>query len=298
MFRKRANARPGTLIFALIASLALHLFFFGASALLPKHKNRHLNSAPIRVSLVNKTPQKNKDELKKPVVTIAAPPKLERPEKADFLAEYDQTVKEQTKRRLTSPFVGPNRPTPELPNAAAEEKVSRPSSKKGIFARSNSKQLPTPKLFPSWKDMAEPQGMAFNDHIDDVEEDAQTRLNTWQWRHATFFVRVKEAVARKWNPNSAIRRHDPVGELIGRQDHMTQLTASIDQEGKLISVSVTHDSGVYYLDDEALRAFKEAAPFPNPPKALFGSGETFEFPFGFVLSYDRGYKFDLDWKPY
>lgn len=134
--------------------------------------------------------------------------------------------------------------------------------------------------------------------MSDVEEDAQTRLNTWQWRHATFFVRVKEAVARRWNPNYAIRRNDPRGELVGTQDRVTQIMATIDHSGNLVAIKVTRDSGVYYLDDAAVTAFKEAAPFSNPPKALFGSNDTFEFPFGFILSYDRGFKFDLDWKPY
>jgi hypothetical protein len=177
----------------------------------------------------------------------------------------------------------------------AQERVSE----NGLLAKSKKQSTPrTPNLFPSWKSSASDGGMPFSDQLKDVEQDAETRLNTWEWRHATFFNRVKEAVARKWKPNQAIRRNDPAGQLVGTQDRVTQVMASIDRDGKLVAIKVSRDSGVFFLDDEALRAFREAAPFSNPPKALFGSNETFEFPFGFMLSYDRGFKFDLNWKPY
>ena len=54
--------------------------------------------------------------------------------------------------------------------------------------------------------------------------------------------------------------------------------------------------GVRTLDDEAVRAFQEAGPFPNPPPQLFKSEDRFTFLFGFNVSYDRSH-FDLKWRP-
>ena len=53
-----------------------------------------------------------------------------------------------------------------------------------------------------------------------------------------------------------------------------------------------------HLDDEALRAFKAAGPFPNPPPGLFGDRETFTFHFGFAVEFDQGLSMDMNWRPY
>ena len=41
-------------------------------------------------------------------------------------------------------------------------------------------------------------------------------------------------------------------------------------------------TGLEFLDDEAIEAFKQAQPFPNPPKQLVESG-VIEFKFGFFF---------------
>src|SRR5207249_2051792 len=38
------------------------------------------------------------------------------------------------------------------------------------------------------------------DHLDGVEEGDGTYLNTREWKYATFFNRVKQAVAQAWDP--------------------------------------------------------------------------------------------------
>ena len=42
-------------------------------------------------------------------------------------------------------------------------------------------------------------------------------------------------------------------------------------------------SGVDFLDDEAIDAFKKAAPFPNPPKDLVESDGQIHFNFAFIF---------------
>src|SRR5688572_10647682 len=91
-----------TLIFAVIASLLIHVLFFGMSVIVPTHKREVKSGAPMRARLITKESKKEakkeeKENLRKPVVTIAPPAKLERPQDADYLAEFDQSVKEQTK---------------------------------------------------------------------------------------------------------------------------------------------------------------------------------------------------------
>jgi TonB family protein len=59
---------------------------------------------------------------------------------------------------------------------------------------------------------------------------------------------------------------------------------SLSPKGDLAKIVVTSPSGVRELDDEAVRAFRAAAPFPNPPDGLLkGELITFEFSFHFEI---------------
>jgi len=64
------------------------------------------------------------------------------------------------------------------------------------------------------------------------------------------------------------------------------LRIHLSPDGKLAAWTVLQSSGVDFLDDEAIDAFKKAAPFPNPPKDLVeGDGQIhFNFAFVFELS--------------
>jgi outer membrane biosynthesis protein TonB len=53
---------------------------------------------------------------------------------------------------------------------------------------------------------------------------------------------------------------------------------------------VIRGSGVDFLDDEAIRAFTAAAPFPNPPSVLRGDDGNITFNFGFYFEIDGGHE--------
>ena len=132
--------------------------------------------------------------------------------------------------------------------------------------------------------------------IPDVKESDKTELNAWQWRHAPFFNRVKDRIGQTWSPQSQIARFDPQGSLLGQKDRITILQVTIDRQGNLRDLKITNQSGVSYLDDEAERAFRAAAPFLYPPQELFNDGDEFSFTFAFHLYLDRGFSFGFDWQ--
>lgn len=141
-------------------------------------------------------------------------------------------------------------------------------------------------------------GLPANDHLL-VEEDEATSLNAFEWKHATYFNRVQDAVARVWSPNvaTALRTADPDGRLYGSSDRMTRLEVTIDTSGNVVDLVLQEPSGAGALDDEALRSFRVAGPFPNPPIALFKGRDRYSFSFGFAVNYNRG-GVDLNWRPY
>lgn len=126
------------------------------------------------------------------------------------------------------------------------------------------------------------------DHLDGVDEGDGTYLNTREWKYATFFNRVKQAVAQAWDPNSVLSVRDPNGQMYAYKDRITVLDVTLDERGSLKGAMVQKSCGVDFLDDTAIDAFKHAQPFVNPPKGLAdGSGEI-RFTFGFYLDTGGG----------
>ena len=120
------------------------------------------------------------------------------------------------------------------------------------------------------------------DRLEGVEEGERTALNAVQWKHASFFNRVKREVAQDWNPAKVYRRHDPDGSVYGLRERITVVRVWLTADGSLSRIVVLRKSGIDALDDEAVRAFRAAQPFPNPPSALVDeASQSLAFNFGF-----------------
>ena len=144
--------------------------------------------------------------------------------------------------------------------------------------------LPTlSQLMPSSAALDKIIGAAPNDHLQDVEQGEGTFLNTREWKYATFFNRVKQAVGRNWDPNEPLRQRDPTGEIYGGRDRYTILDITLGGDGLVKDIKVQRSSGVDFLDEAAIVSFRRAQPFPNPPPGLMGKDGTVTFPFGFYL---------------
>ncbi len=132
-----------------------------------------------------------------------------------------------------------------------------------------------------------------NDHLPDVEYGDFTSLRARKWKYASFFNRVKRQVAQNWNPEAAYRMRDPNGNVYGTKDRLTVLQVSLTPEGALAKVLVSEPSGVDFLDDEAIKAFRAAEPFPNPPRGLIDAESrliTFRFGFSFEINSSTPWK--------
>ncbi len=152
-------------------------------------------------------------------------------------------------------------------------------------------------LTPSLGQLERIAGLPANDHLPEVETDAETRLNAWRWKHSTFFNRIADAIRRTWKGGDVLTTDDPTGERYGFSDRMTVVQVTLDKRGEIVDIAVADPSGAISLDDEAVRAFKAAGPFANPPEALFKGGEKFTFLFGFNISYAHS-GIDFNWRPY
>ncbi|MGO8968292.1 MAG: energy transducer TonB [Myxococcaceae bacterium] len=142
-------------------------------------------------------------------------------------------------------------------------------------------------LMPSAAALDKIIGAAPNDHLD-AEEGDSTFLNTREWKFATFFNRVKQAVGTHWNPNEPLRQRDPTGNIYGGRDRYTLLSITLDAQGSLRDVHVEKSCGVDFLDEAAIAAFQKSQPFPNPPPGLVDKDNAIRFQFGFFLEFGGG----------
>lgn len=145
-----------------------------------------------------------------------------------------------------------------------------------------------PNLKPTQEMLERAVGGGSVDHLEDVENGDETSLSAKRWVYASFFNRLKRQVAQNWDPASVWRRNDPNGTVNGFKTRITEVRVSLAANGSLAKVVVTNPSGVSELDDEAVRAFQSAAPFPNPPDGLVKEGLiTFAFAFYFEIGQPR-----------
>ncbi|MSP62272.1 MAG: energy transducer TonB [Myxococcales bacterium] len=142
-----------------------------------------------------------------------------------------------------------------------------------------------PNLVPSEEMLARSigKGAGSPDYLKDIDDGESTALNAKKFKYASFFNRVKRAVSEEWHPDLVYVRHDPSGNVYGTRDRVTVLRVHLHPGGKLQTVNVIQASGVEFLDDEAIDAFRRAQPFVNPPTQLVDADGLIHFNFGFIF---------------
>jgi len=140
-----------------------------------------------------------------------------------------------------------------------------------------------PNLKPSQDQLERALGGGSVDHLEDVENGDETALSSKRWIYASFFNRLKRQVAQNWDPATVWRRSDPSGTVYGFKTRVTEVRVALSKKGELTKIVVTSPSGVTELDEEAVRAFHAAAPFPNPPDGLANKDNQIVFAFSFYF---------------
>jgi TonB family protein len=174
---------------------------------------------------------------------------------------------------------------------AAEQKAGDPRAGDDAgTGTSPGKTIDRSKLHPSASTYEKLVGGPAPDHVTGVEEGEGTFLNTREWKYASYFNRIKQAVANSWEPGRAIQRRDPDGTRFGGRDRDTVLAVRLDESGSLKDVAVVKSSGLEFLDDVAVEAFRKAQPFANPPRGLADPRGEIAFTFSFFIQNDGGFR--------
>jgi TonB family protein len=150
-----------------------------------------------------------------------------------------------------------------------------------------------PRLLPTAQSYERIQGGPAPDKLDGVEAGEGTFLNTREFKYATYMNRIKQAVAQAWDPRTPLFSRDPDGKLFAYKEWTTWLTVTLDGEGGVKKLEVSSPSGLVFLDQSAVEAFRKAQPFLNPPRGMADSNGEIRFAFGFSLDISRSAGFHI-----
>lgn len=252
------------------------------------------------------------------VVEIRRPDTEKVPDEARYRSEFNSDVKKETVARLQGVHpiaVAMIHRQPPVSTEIVEPNPEPP--KKGITAKPSPDPSPLVMRTPAdrkpkesrrgksiWKrkltlrDLTPNNGVlvkvipgAFPDYLKDLDKGNETLLKTKEWKFASFFNRVKRAVAQHWHPDREYSRRDPSGNVYGFKTRTTILHILLHPNGTLKKIVLERPCGLTFLDDEAIKAFKKAAPFPNPPRRLVNKKtRQIAFRFGFIFEINNGHR--------
>lgn len=129
---------------------------------------------------------------------------------------------------------------------------------------------------------------SIGEYIPNVKVGNFTALNTDQFTFYTFFSRVNEAIRYRWV--SHVRNfadHLPPNKQqeLAQYGRTSYVTIVLDKKGTIIRSFVSRSSGSDGLDQAALQAFREAAPFLNPPAEMREADGSIRLDYSFHVEF-------------
>lgn len=294
-----ANSKKNKSIFSwfrlpLVLSVVLHGFVLLAVYLSPylsELKNK--SSDVVEISFESQDQLEYLKDTKDPSKLVEFDKKINDEklnEKAKYLAAKNNTVKKETIAQL-----GQNVENSKTMNSNSKtvdttqwDKKNNSSDKAKLFdtgfdvyAKMQKEQM---------KDSASAtkpgQASTATDRIKDAEPSLMTQLNTKEYKYYGYYTRIRHQLNQWWQP----KVQEKVGKLMAKgrtiaseENKNTKVIIVLNDAGQLMKVQVLSASGIRELDDAAVEAFRQAAPFPNPPKGIVDADGTIKIRWDFIV---------------
>ena len=277
LFFKKEKRAGRRLLSAFLISLVGHIAFLGAMAFLSyKYPVQPKDVTYIQLAPLEKSAKKLQE---KRVVETLLREKLLEAHPESFLGRQNQRVDRQTVSKRQSLL------------AQSSDMERKKSPRRSKNKQLDLKSLGLPLLSSRFKPrMDQPQwatpGTQEEEYIAGVPESDRTALNTREYLFYSYFQHIRERLDRAWVPllKDRLARYYRSGRhLASDMDHITKVLVILNYRGEVIRVQMISESGTRDLDDAAIRAFNQAGPFPNPPKAMIDSNQQVIIPWEFIL---------------
>lgn len=275
---------------AILFSFSFHILLILAAVFLAPLLITPPAEAPIEVSIISPVPTNTKKVREQSVVRQALiPDRMKVPEDetlARFLSEQKQRVKQET--QAANNGMTENRSNLSTTNSekkSQQKKVTRPEEspdKDGYRNVDISREL---QEMNRLNDGVSTVGQALPN---DVRIGSFTALNTDRYLFYTFYARIEESIRFRWESRveQAIRSLGPAAMVnLGNRDWVTNVEFLLDSDGYVKKALIMKESGVVAFDSSAVRAFQEAAVFPNPPQEMIQEDGFIHLKFSFTVNF-------------
>jgi TonB family protein len=257
------------LLFSILLHFALALFFIYAK--FPPPNDNHATE----VTLIERPEPKPtpKGHLIVPQVNQQQPDKnVDIKKQADFLSQFTKRVKQELHAKMGD----------EMRNAAAKNaQVEREQRKRVAGQEKKDPGDLNQQTEQREQEMAAVQTQtSVQDIIPGIENANMTALNTDQFTYYTFYNRAGTQVRNRWVPG--LRTYvqlltAKMQEELSTRNRTTVLEVLLTPEGQWFRSIVQRSCGDKGLDEVAVQAFHEAAPFPHPPGGMVRSDGFIHF---------------------
>jgi|GEM_PF-4324108 len=251
------------LFFSIILSVGLHILIVLMTREWSHFQPRvEIQPKAIEVSLLNSKP--------KDVVDTFQHTAKEAPKKADYISSRDlRTDKE------TSPV---NSPT----NVATPPKSqTKDIQKKKVESFSLSKKEMVAMNDPLLQKYVPNKNRNFSPgFLKRLKTGEALKVNALGLDYGQYIVRMKERLIQRWDPRRTI---SPA--MYDYDEVVCTLAVVLNNKGELVDLRVLNGSFFKGYDEEAIKAFRESAPFPNPPRSLIQNDGRVYLPWTFHLSF-------------
>ncbi|HEY8377238.1 MAG TPA: hypothetical protein VIK91_12145, partial [Nannocystis sp.] len=217
------------------------------------------------------------------------------PNEAKYVSEFDQAVEQETRapnqrkqpgglprtpgdapnadnlpRTRETPQAAPPTPLPSQGPSAVGEGSQHEAPPAGVApegplplspGRMSPSGTPGLRGSPGAMQRALGQAGSFDAIDEEVREGPENLLNSRRWKYASFFNRVRDAVAERWHPEQVHAARDPTGTKYGTLPRVTRLFIKLNPDGSIHKITIESSSHLDFLDEEAIRAVRAAAPF-------------------------------------
>lgn len=295
---------------SLIASLCVHTLLWIMAAVLPglwKKPPRDIIEVTIESPKPQPPPPPTKPQPKVAKQQIVDQDLVsvndEEPDEDHFLSAQNQKVEKQTVAEKLGDFKNKKDPkaheTPDLMEAPPKEQKPKMDFTKFLDKKSKAQ----PEKLADESDVTLKKDQNENstdkesggskgevsqttDYLKDVDKDTETLLSTKQFAYYSFYSQIRKQLTKHWQGKVRQKISKILREgrsLATTDDKVTRMVITLNRKGALVKVQVLSDSGIRDLDEAAIEAFQEAAPFPSPPDGIVEPDGTIKIRWDFIL---------------
>lgn len=257
------------ILFGFWISLAVHILvmslvmFFGAR--LPYAEEVSRPSIPVE--LVQR-PQELVSSLQE---TAKEPPK-----EARFISDRDLKTDQETSPELSSQ-------TASLGSsgaANADRKSGSQPKKRESFSLSQEEMVALNDPLQGGRGDRRKFSPGFVERLKRGEE---LKTNAYGLDYGQYYLRMRERLQQRWKPQPTV-----VPAMYNYNEIRVTIAIVLNDRGELVDLEVIAPSFFPKYDQAAIDAFKEAAPFPNPPRSIVQDDGKVYVQWGMIL-YTRGW---------